>query len=154
MGFKLPKLAREYFRNIDDRSSEEHKFSIKFDIYYLCLMIGLDRRGLGKTDEIESDAFIDYYPDRYYKEAGELIAALLIDAEMDRKDIQREDAVSVERLIVNLIDHETQTRLKPEGVDLLNKYAAYGMEIIADKIIPPTELATFIIQYHKLLSKN
>ena len=81
---------------------------------------------------MDSDPFLNGYPDDF-KGQGDIIAGLLIDAELDRKDIQAEDRASIEREMTRLIDPTSATRLNNDGNKLLNLYAAAGLAMIQDK---------------------
>src|SRR4051794_20558892 len=75
-GFQAPKDSRDYFRNLLKRSdSGGARLDTLFDQYYLCLMVGLDRRVLGRDDDLESDRFIERYPTDYQSQA-DVIAGL------------------------------------------------------------------------------
>lgn len=148
MGFKLPKEARDYFKYIDQR---ENKFKTIFDKYYLCLMIGFCGERLGKTEEYENADFLESYPQAYADKAP-LITGLLINAEMNRQGISSEDRISVEGLILHLIDNNSSTKLSEKSIDLLNSYAAAGMNIIKEKIAQTSDLETFLVHYHRLIN--
>ncbi|ANV74209.1 hypothetical protein PDQ36_27660 [Bacillus cereus] len=148
MGFKLPKEARNYFKLIDQK---DNKFKTLFDKYYLCLMVGLCNEKLGKQDEYESADFVEGYP-QVYADKAPLITGLLINAEMERQGINSEHRPSVEGLILQLIDNDSTIKLSEKGLELLNSYAAGGMNIIRDSIPKTSELETFLVHYHRLLN--
>lgn len=150
MSFFFPKGARGYFKLIDTLPTGRPKFGLMFDKFYLCLIVGLDARELGLEDELEDDRFIEGYPNEYQNQA-ELIAGLLIDAEMDRRRISSEDRVSIERLMIDLLDPQSGTRLSAEGLKLLNRYAAHGFSMIRDRIAQPDTLENFLVGYYQLL---
>ncbi|PAB61348.1 hypothetical protein [Anaeromicrobium sediminis] len=150
MAFKLPKDTRKYFDLIDRRTDGGVKFKTLFDKYYLCLMAGLYKGNIGVVEKIEKDRFIEYYPD-LYEGVNELIMGLLIDAEMERRDIQRQDKRRIENLMLEIIDHNSVTKLSETGMELLNRYAVSGMELIRDNIPKTSELETFLIHYYNLL---
>jgi hypothetical protein len=87
------------------------------------------------------------YPDDF-KRQSDIIAGLLVDAELDRKGIQPEDRASIEREMVKIVDPTSPTRLNGEGNKLLNLYAAAGFTLIQDKMMPPTTIEDFLIAYH------
>jgi hypothetical protein len=118
-----------------------------FDAYYCCLMAGLDARTVGSPEDLESDVFVNGYPDDF-KGQADIIAGLLLDAELDRKGIEAEDKASIEREMVKLVDPTSLTRLNGEGNKLLNLYAAAGFALIQDKMMPPATVEEFLIAYH------
>lgn len=152
MGFVLSEKAIEYFKSVDLRKDGGAKFKIMFDVYYLCLMMGLHQRKLGSLDQLKRDAFIDYYPE-VYRDKAELITGLLIDAEMDRKAIHENDRKSIEKLMLHLIDHMSVTKLSSKGIEQLNLYAAGGINHIFDYIPNTQELEIFLLRYYELLNR-
>jgi hypothetical protein len=142
MSFVLSQAGRSFFRGI----IAPPKF-LMFDAYYCCLMAGLNARKVGASDELDSDPFINSYPDDF-KGQGDIIAGLLIDAELDRKGINAEDKTSIEREMVKLVDPTSATRLNSEGNKLLNLYAAAGFSILQDKMMPPSTIEEFLVAYH------
>lgn len=147
MSFVFPKNARGYFRPVDEARSGAARFDSMFDQYYLCLMMGLDARRLGGDEDMESDKFYDTYPKEFQSQA-DIIAGLLIDAELDRQGIQPDDRASMEREMVRLLDPQSPVKLSEEGIRLLNRYAAAGFKVIRDQIIAPHSLEDFLIAYH------
>lgn len=152
-GFVLSDKAIEYFKSVELRKDNGPKFKVMFDVYYLCLMMGLYHRRQGTQDQISKPFFYDYYPE-VYRDKSDLIAGLLIDAEMDRKGIQSSDRKSVERLMLQLIDHMSITKLSSYGMKLLNLYAAGGINYIHENIPNTQELEVFLIKYYELLNKT
>lgn len=143
MSFVISQAGRTFFRGI----IAPPKFMM-FDAYYCCLMAGLDARKIGVAEDLDSDPFINGYPDDF-KGQADIIAGLLIDAELDRKDIQPEDRASIEREMTRLIDPTSATRLNGDGNKLLNLYAAAGLAMIQDKIMPPNTIEEFLVAYHR-----
>ena len=146
MSFKLPLGTREYFQRIDNARESEPKFDYLFDKYYLCLMIGLDKRRLGLPEDLESADFVLAYP-QAYEGYADIIAGLLIDAELERNAISLHDQGAVESVVVNLLDPLSPTRLGADGHDLLNLYAAAGFSLIRASVYAPDELSNFLIAY-------
>jgi hypothetical protein len=145
----FPRNARPYFKLVDDAKAGAPRFDSMFDKYYLCLMVGLDARRLGADEDLEADKFYDAYPVEYQGQA-DLIAGLLIDAELDRQGISSEDRSAIERQMLILLNPQSPTKLSDEGVKLLNRYAAAGFKIIRDQVIIPNSLEDFLIAYRDL----
>jgi hypothetical protein len=143
MSFVLHQSGRAFFRAI----IAPPKF-LMFDAYYCCLMVGLDARTVGSPEDLEAEVFVNGYPEDF-KGQGDIIAGLLLDAELDRKDIQADDKTSIEREMVKLVDPTSPTRLNAEGNKLLNLYAASGFALIQDKMMPPASVEEFLIAYHR-----
>lgn len=154
MAFRLPKACRQFFNEIVTTGgggrNEENKF-IWFDAYYLCLLVGLAKTKISSdTALLEPGEFIDSYPEPYV-ESRDYIAGLLIATEADRLDIIKEDATSLQKLMLDYVDYESSTRLSKFGMDTLNQYAARGMEVMRDTMSgKPSSLEVFIREYFML----
>ncbi len=146
MSFILTSSARDFFKSIERQRDGATKF-ILFDQYYCCLMVGLDMRRMAEAVELDGDVFLNSYPEDYRGQA-DVIAGLLIDAELDRKGILPEDKASIEREMIKLLDPRTPTRLSGDGNELLNLYAAEGFKAIRDKMLRPSGLEEFLVGYH------
>lgn len=151
-GFVLSDKAIEYFKSVELRKDKGATFKVMFDVYYLCLMMGLYHRRQGAQEQISKSFFIDYYPE-VYRDKADLITGLLIDAEMERKGIRETDRASVEKLMLQLIDHMSITKLSSYGMKVLNLYAAGGINYIHENITNTQELEVFLIKYYQLLNK-
>lgn len=151
MGFQLPKESRDYFKHLFRRTDNGARFDILFDQYYFCLMVGLDRKNLASENELENDKFIERYPSDYQNQA-DVIAGLLISAELRRKSIEAGDRSSIEKEMLRLLDHQSPTRLSEEGMKALNQYAASGFKAIQVGMLPPQSLEEFLVLYYKLWS--
>lgn len=146
MSFHLPVDARSFFKSlIGTRESSATRF-LMFDAYYACLMIGLEARKLGAESEVESEIFVAEYPDAYASQS-DIIAGLLIDAELERKGIDAADRTSVENEMINLLNPASATRLSAVGDKLLDLYAAHGIRQILDKMLPPSTVEDFLVGY-------
>ncbi|HEX6037784.1 hypothetical protein [Longimicrobium sp.] len=149
MSFVFPRNARAYFRSVAEARPGAPRFDSMFDEYYLCLMIGLDARRVTGEEDMEDDKFYDSYPKEFQGQA-DIIAGLLIDAELDRQGISADDRASIEREMVRLLDHRSPVNLSADGIRLLNQYAAAGFKMIRDRVIAPHSLEDFLIAYHDL----
>lgn len=150
MSFKHHKQAASFFRNL--MPPGPGRFDTQFDAYYYCLMCGLDRRQLGAESEV-GDEFVKDYVQTYQPHA-DLIAGLLVDAELVRISIPLDDVKGVERKMVDLLEPVSATKLKPDGLALLNRYAAGGFNILSDAFAaPPQSLEDFYVTYHGLWLK-
>jgi len=149
MAFQLPKESRDYFKHVLKRSDGGARFDTLFDQYYFCLMIGLDRKALASEDDLEPDRFIERYPGDYQPQA-DIIAGLLINAELARKGIEKDDRASIEQEMLRILDSQSPSRLSDDGMKLLNLYAAYGFKAIREEITPPQSLEEFLVWYERL----
>jgi hypothetical protein len=146
MSFFAPKGMLDFFKGVGHAKSDGTQFGTQFDKYYLCLLIGLDARRLGQPSDLESAEFIRAYPQDYSAQA-EIIAGLLIDAELDRQAIGPTDRESIQQEMLRLLDHNSATRLSESGEQLLNQYAAGGLTILRDRLPSPQSLPDFLRAY-------
>jgi hypothetical protein len=145
MSFVMPKAARGFFRTITERTVPGSRY-IMFDTYYVCLLLGLDARRLGPLEDLESDRFIENYPEDY-KQQADYIAGLLIDAELDRNRIDLSNKASVEGQMVLLLDPSNPTGLSATGSERLNRYAVGGFARIDQEMIAPARLEDLLVRY-------
>ncbi|RON79115.1 hypothetical protein [Pseudomonas fluorescens] len=155
MSFQAPVGMRSFFnfdsnrmfaRSIEPKRELAPRFLL-FDAYYCCLLLGLDARHLGDEKNIEQEKFLDSYPDSY-KGQAELIAGLLVDAELTRREVASDNRTDIERVMVRLLDLTSSTRLSAEGDRLLNRYAASGFDRIRETITSPENLEDFLVAYY------
>ncbi len=148
MSFRLHKQAPSFFRNLLP-SGTGPRFDTQFDIYDHCLMCGLDRRRLGAESDVGEEFNRDYV--QAFQPHAELIAGLLVDAELVRINIELDDMKGVERKMIELLEPASATRLSAIGLGLLNRYAAGGFNVISDAFAtPPQSLEDFFVTYQSL----
>lgn len=151
MSFKHHKLAPAFFQRL--MPGGPGRFDTQFDAYYYCLMCGLDRRRLGAEVDVGEEFVKDYV--QTYQPYADLIAGLLVDAELVRISIPLDDVKSVEKKMVDLLEPVSTSKLKLEGLALLNRYAAGGFEVISDAFAaPPQSLEEFFTTYQGLWPKT
>jgi hypothetical protein len=158
MSFVLPDGLRAFF-GFDDRGRSFSRSSlpkretvprfIMFDAYYCCLLLGLDTSQLGPESGSEDSNFLNAYPENY-KGQAELIAGLLVEAELRRLDIGPENRDDIEREMVSLLDLVSPSRLSDHGDRLLNRYAVTGFQRLQAGMLPPDNLEDFLVGYHGL----
>lgn len=162
MSFTLHSRARTWFgiqdqrgfaRTMDPATKDSTPRFLMFDAYYSCLLLGLDGERHGRTEDLEADEFAKVYPEAYRGQA-ELIAGLLVDAELRRQEIEPEDRDSIESEMVRLLDLKSSTRLSADGDRLLNLYAAVGFEKLDAAMPAPDNLEDFLVAYHRLWGSN
>lgn len=149
MSFRFPIGARSYFSQIENAPQGRARFDTMFDQFYLCLIVGLDRLKLAIEDDVEADRFIERYPSQFQPQSY-IIAGLLVNAELERKAIAREDRNSIEGEMLSLLDHQSPTHLSEAALGLLNRYAAEGFKTIRERIPQPQSLEEFLVAYHDI----
>ena len=106
VSLRLPKGAAEFFKHIPEYPSQLPGLRfMDIDKYYACLMLGIKAGELGEEDHIASSSFLAAgagYPEAY-KAAADLIAGLLVDAEMRRNNVNANDRDQIESETVRLL---------------------------------------------------
>ncbi len=153
MSFEITKEGDKYLERLN-RNSSSGEFEIDWDFYYICSIIGMYHRRL-KSD-IESENLRELtrsFPQKYYNNKNYIIA-LLIEAEMYRKGVETRTRKELEEFMLNKVG-KGETGLSENGEELLNKYAAGGLEIIKEKIGRVEDLHTFFLRiYEEILEKE
>lgn len=147
MSFKFPVAADSFFEKLmkGGTGCDVH-VDTKFEPYYYCLMAGLDARRLGAETDVGDEFVRDYVGD--FQPYADLIAGLLIDAELARNSINADDRAAIEKKVIDILDPTSATKLSKDGSDLLNQYAAGGYKVIRDKIaVPPQSYEEFITAF-------
>jgi hypothetical protein len=164
MSFVLPKGTRDFF-GFDGQRAFARRGSLKrdatgrfllFDAYYCCLLLGLDSARLGDAADLEAISFLTPYPEAY-KGQSEIIAGLLVDAELRRLGIDADAREDVEGKMVELLDLVSPSRLSAKGDELLNLYAVSGFDRLQNGMLEPENFEDFVVAYHRLwltISKN
>ena len=152
MSLRLPKAAAEYFVHIREHPLPGVRF-MDIDKYYACLMLGLKASELGREDELAPQSFLAAgagYPDAY-KPAADLIAGLLVDAEIRRNNIDPKDRNQIENETVKLLEPRSAMGLSDTGASLLNRYAARGFEHLQSELTAPRSFEVFLVEYARIL---
>ena len=157
MAFSLPQNARAFFGFEGQRAFARSRASkrevsgrfLMFDAYYCCLLLGLDQAKLGDESRLEAASFITGYPEAH-KGQAELVAGLLVDAELRRLEIHQDDREDIERQMVRLLDLASPSRLSGDGDLLLNRYAVSGFDRLREAMTECDNLDDFLVGYHRI----
>lgn len=153
MSLRLPNDAKLFFKHISESASQPQ--GVRFmdmDKYYACLMLGLRAGELGSEDAMVPNSFLaagSGYPEAY-RETADVIAGLLVDAEIRRNNIDVTDRDQIEREVVKLLKPKSAMGLSDKGIDLLNRYTARGLEYLKSETIAPRSLELFLIDYGRV----
>ena len=157
MSFFLPNGLRDFFGFSEQRMYARSDRGvlgtgqmILFDAFYASLLVGIAHGRLGKKEDLETQRFIEGYPNEYGP-SREFIAALIVDAELRRTGTDGHSDVEFERAISKLLKVDTSTGLSASGLELANLYAAGGFSILHDRLVPrPGGTASFFLRFHDL----
>ena len=125
MTFRVREDALKWFSEL----AADHTI---WDFYYFCLMPGLasGRKRDPTEGRIPTREMIDRFIDSY-KPAQQLIIGLLIEAELQKADIDPSEKASVRGVIRRLIAADGPTGLTQVGMDTMNAYASGGYEFLS-----------------------
>ena len=155
--FRLRVDAEEWMRHV---APPNDPIDSKFDLYYLCLLVGLAgrRKSNPKTEGRKATDLVNYFIEDY-KPSQFLIISLLIVAELGRLGINLDERKSVRKRITKLVKPNSQSGLTDYGMEMLNQYASGGFDLILSKRYTPpynTEdlLRTILALTKELLNDN
>ncbi|MET0002054.1 MAG: hypothetical protein ABW087_00305 [Candidatus Thiodiazotropha sp.] len=144
--FKIRKDADNWFRKIDSRGP----IKTKFDLFYLCLMLGLKKARLDEV--IEGTDIYQKFPQEY-EGSRFLVLGLLISAEMNREGLVFEDKASVQKLISKYVAADSPSNLSSEGFKKINGYASGGFDVLSELFEDvPQDVDVFIARYCAIMA--
>ena len=143
MDFRLSQEAESWFSHLRERTP----FRVKFDFFYLCLILGL---AAGRKADAVGPEFVGYYVDDY-KASHRLISGILIVAELKRLGINMTEKAAVRKVIADLFDPNSPTGLGDEGMRSLNHYASGGFAYLSENREKPHHADEFLADYVRIL---
>jgi hypothetical protein len=141
--FRFSQEADNWFSHLRDKPP----IRVKFDLYYICLMLGL---AAGRKAEPAGPEFVGHFVDDY-RSSQRLIAGLLTVAELKSLGINMQEKADVRRVIAELFDPNSPTGLSDEGMRSLNMYASGGFAYLAEIREKPHHPDEFLADYLKIL---
>lgn len=144
--FRIRKDAEAWFRKVQDKPP----IKTKFDLYYLCLMLGLKQ---GRLDSVgdASDVYLKFPQE--YEGSRFMIIGLLIAAEMKREGLDYEDRTAVQEMVAKYVATDTPASLSAEGFAKVNSYASGGFDILAGELEdPPEDVNVLVARYARLMA--
>ena len=150
--FRLSQEARNYYREIKDRSTTG-EFDSVWDEYYLSAMAGIKARRRVPTDEQPSQEreFVTEVIEDYNDHRYELYSAMIV-AEVDREGIPWTEEDEIRGLMLDILDSTSHTNLTDYGSKVLNCYAEQGFKLVQNQIPEAPELDEFLESYHDVLT--
>jgi hypothetical protein len=120
----------------------------KWDLYYLCLMIGL---AASRTEPLggERTDMTDYFIAEY-KKSKNLIISLFICAELKKLGVEFSDRDLAKKILNNYLDPLHQSSLSNQAFQRINEYSYGGFLLLAESQEKPTDQTTFLINYAAL----
>ena len=148
--FMLGNSPRKYFNDLE-KTSSTGKFKILLQKYWLCAQVGMAYGVM--QDREEKDKWVGNTIPEPLKSNQHLIRASCFYLDAQNKGYGPEDEDDLLLGMKSFFDDEAQTKLSPEALHVMNRYAAAGFEIIKTKIPNPPDLAVFLVDYVDLLNK-
>jgi len=138
----------DWFRHI----SKQEPLQTKFDLYYLCLLLGL---ASGRSDKPTSATeFVDDFV-RDYKPMQRLIIGLMLVTELSRLGVDLAERGEVQIQIARYLDPNSPADLTEEGFNRLNAYASGGFNYIVEQLgDKPRNIEEFLQIYVKMLRSS
>lgn len=145
--FVFENEARYYFENLNKLSSTG-KITTRLEQYWLCAFLGLVA-GKQKKELENSMELIDTFTESL---RGHQIPILtLLFYRYVTKVLSSYDSDLILDQMKLFFDDHAPTKLSSDAMDSLNKYAAGGFGILKEKLVNPSDLAIFLINYVDLL---
>ncbi|MEA5533733.1 hypothetical protein [Crocosphaera sp. XPORK-15E] len=148
--FRMRHDAEDWFSKI---KNQKPPLNTKFDLYYLCLMMGLASKSYNIPAASNSTDFVEYFVSDYQSQQN-LIIGLLIQAELSDKGLSLDDKSQTKKILKDLIDPSSITNLTDYGIDRMNAYASGGFDYLQTKTPQPYYAEEFLISYVRLLQEE
>ncbi len=147
MPFRMRSDVDDWFRHI----SKREPIQTKFDLYYLCLLIGL---ASGRSDRpTNAGEFVDDFV-KDYKPMQRLIIGLMLVAELNRLGIDLSERGEVQRQISRYLDPNNPANLTEEGFNRLNAYASGGFNYLVERHADKPRNIEEFLQIYVQLTKD
>ena len=129
--FRLTKDNRSWFQGISKN------FKTQFDMYYLCLMMGLAANH--KSDAPDTGDLIDYWPkESFYDNHSNFIIGLILFLEAKNSGVDIKEKSKTTKLLNEYIDPESFSKLSlKSGFKEANRFAGGGCQIMRDNMQKP-----------------
>lgn len=126
MPFKLRREAKDWFKDLEKDLDRD------WDMYYFCLLAGLavEKKADGTNDEQTLNMY-DRFPTEY-KDKSDLLLGLFTSVELKATGIDENNKKQTHEAISSLIEPRSLTGLSPNGLNLMNRYADFGFDILRD----------------------
>lgn len=150
----------KFFNNIVNISgntwkikSEHSPIRFDFDIFYLCMIIGIKYNLRENDDRYQSDVFFnqDIFPDNSYRDVDNYIVPIILKriADIDNYNLDNKDST---RQLIN--DYVVPSRLDKKMLVIMNEYSLGGYIKLLNEFdfVPPQDVGNFFIKFNKLIN--
>lgn len=149
MPFRLKKTSREFFKHID-KSNKVSGFKLDFDMIYFCFMASMAEGGRKEQNvlTVETTEVENEFPGDYRGERGRMLVGLLLAQELKSNGVEVAEKKPVNKMISQLIDPESPSRLTEAGFREFNHYVFGGDAVLREWFdIKPQSLEIFLRQF-------
>lgn len=147
MPFRLRKDTRKWFKDIENAFSSGS--APGFDMYYLCLMVGLAARCKEDVPTSETTELVDQFPGDY-RLKGRVIVALFLSRELEAMGITRSERTALHSAIAGLVNPLSASHLSEVGMKEFNKYSFGGFDVLTEWFDDrPRAVETFLPLYKR-----
>lgn len=148
--FRIRHDTRDWFSKL---KKQKPPINTDFDLYYLCLMMGLASKNKNTPDPSHSTDFRDRFV-KQHEHQQNLIIGLLIQAELSDYGLTLDDKNQAKKIVDKLIDPNSITNLTDTGMDKMNAYASGGFDYLQSEMLKPHFAEEFLIRYVRLLQEE
>ena len=140
--FKVHKDAKNWAENLFAKDSPVKTL---MDVYYLSLMVGIGRGDCPSFEESRVIQITRTYTGGFlpYKD---LLAGVLLVAEINNYGLPMERD-TIRKKVFELFDSKSQTSLSEQGINIMNRYAFGGFELMKSKLKKAPAVHDFLIWY-------
>ena len=151
--FKLPREAKDWFRNIQAGNSKTPLFVEEWDLYYLCLLYGVtegetDTKNLSKAQDMSKNFTVRYSGSKYS------LLTLLMMTHADKLQIDLTDKKQLEIVLEVFIDPDQDSGFSLQAIEKMNQYAYAGFNLLSDIVPTLTNSALAIDDIYKDWNKK
>lgn len=150
MPFYLRNDTEQWFSHIKDQPPIE----TKFDLYYFCLMMGFAAgRTSNPTQRSDTTEFQKNFVKSYHP-VQKLILGLLIKAELKKYAVEISEKDQVYKILAEMIDPDSSTKLTEQGLNKLNEYASGGYDVLSEEFPAKPYSTEEFLRTYTLLIRN
>tara|TARA_Y100000816_G_C25754175_1_gene396454 strand:+ start:69 stop:539 length:471 start_codon:yes stop_codon:yes gene_type:complete len=146
--FRLTSENRSWFQGISKN------FQTDFDMYYLCLMMGLASNHKGESPE--KGDLVRYWPEKgNYSNNSNFIIGLILFLEAKSMGVDIKEKSKTTKHLNTYLDPEAFSKLSLQsGFREANRYASGGCEIMKDNMQKPNLFGVFLKKFYEELNRQ
>jgi len=151
--FKLPREAKNWFKNSQAADLKTPIFTEEWDLYYFCLLYGIsegkpDVQNLARTEDM-SKTFTGKYAGSKYS-----LLTLLMMTHANRLKLDLTDKDELERVLGIFVDPDQDSGFSLKAIDTMNQYACAGFGLLSDSVPTLSNSSLAIAKIYEDLNKK